>query len=150
MKDFIIKDVKIIPERLILQNSLWKIFTIKEKYIIKEYRIILDNKNKLDKVFLINSKHPNCNPRTNEFCIPNGIKNNPIHFKEICSNLITNEIRNFDCNYIKKGEPIQFEELCNILEKMFKTFNLDSCYFGLRAEDFKYRRYDEFEKKSID
>ena len=89
---------RIIPNRMKYKNSYSRITSFKSpyKFQIRDYTIFITEgivvKVKTD------SPHPNKNPETGNFCIPEGME--------------------FD----RKHTPV-------ILETMFRTFNLDDCYF---------------------
>jgi hypothetical protein len=98
IQDHIINDVYA-PSKLIFKNQLYQIIDLHEKFIIKSYKIkTVDNM--IDSVIL-NNPHPNANPRTGEFCLPN-------------------RLRSFKLN--KKTKGMIGVMLCN--------FNLDDCYFA--------------------
>lgn len=101
-KDNIIKE-NIKPNRIKFKNEYYRIEEIPQKYIIREY-IIKTINNKLDMIIL-KTPHPNCNPRTNEFCIP-------------CL------YRNMEYNQLTKG-------FINIL---LSCYNFDNCYFTIWNE----------------
>lgn len=90
----------IVPTRVIYKNSIRMITKINLDFVVNGYSVYL-NESGLEKV-IINGKHPNSDPNTNEFCIPISFKN---MFK------ITN-------SYRKR------------LESMIATFNMNDCYFS--------------------
>ena len=92
---------RIIPDRLICNSTLYSIKLNNPTYIIDEYTIFLDKNKNIEKIKLLKGMHPNCNPKNNEFCIP---------------------------DFIKKINKIDDETL-KIIENMFKTFNFDSAFY---------------------
>lgn len=99
-------DTEIIPNRLIYNKKSFNICEIDSDCIIERYFVYTID-DKIEKVTL-ESDHPNCDPDTGIFCIPDRLYN-----KEINS------------------------EMLDLIEKMFETFNLDNCYISLWNK-FKY------------
>lgn len=97
IKEHIINNIYV-PSKLIFKNQLYKITDLNEKFIIKGYKIKTVN-NLIDSVILETS-HPNANPKTGEFCLPH-------------------KLRSLKLN--KKTKEMIGVMLCN--------FNLDDCYF---------------------
>ena len=107
MKELIYQiDKEIIPNCLIYNRKFFNIFEINSDCIIRRYFVYTVD-DKIKKVIL-ESNHPNCDPTTGVFCIPNRLYNKKL----------TNEILDF-------------------IEKIFKTFNVDNCYRTLWNK-FKY------------
>jgi len=98
MREEIIIKKEIIPKIMYYQNKMYDIIFTDPSLIIKEYKIIL-NKLKIESLKLFNS-HPNCNPNTNEFCLPNSVIG-----KEFV--------------YIK-----------DMINYLLSVYNLESCYFN--------------------
>jgi hypothetical protein len=97
-----IKDIFIpgifVPNKLIFKNEIHKILDLEKKFVIRGYTIkIVDGK--IDMVNIKNP-HPNANPKTGEFCIPNGLRKHELD-----------------------------DKTKNIIEIMLCCFNLDDCYF---------------------
>ena len=88
----------LVPEKMIYNRKVYKITGLESKYIIKKYTVKTVN-GKIDSVYL-DSLHPNCDPDTKQFCIPNILRQQKFN---------------------KKIQPI--------LENIIITFNLDDCYF---------------------
>lgn len=109
IKNNTIRDVYV-PNRLIFRHEVYQIIDIVRKFTIREY-IIKTVDNKIDMVIL-NNPHPNANPQTGEFCIPN-------------------YLRSYEIN----KQSLQF------IENMLRCFNLDSCYFTPWSE-IEYRRLE--------
>ena len=84
---------------IIYSGKAWKIIQINDKYVIRDFYIETDSYNKIINIVL-NDPHPNCDPETNLFCIPNNLYK--IEFNETSLNLI---------------------------ENMIQIYHLDSCYF---------------------
>lgn len=64
---------KIVPNKCIIDNHVYKITRLNPEFIIETFDVIYDKRNKIKSVLLQN-RHPNCNPNTNEFCIPTSFK----------------------------------------------------------------------------
>ena len=94
----VILNKKIIPRTMIYNQEIYDIVYVDPKMIINNYEIILDDF-KLVGLKLFNP-HPNCNPKTNEFCLG--------------SNII--------------GQKI--EKIKSIFDYMLSVYNIDSCYFS--------------------
>ncbi|MHA1802245.1 MAG: hypothetical protein ACTSWJ_10955 [Candidatus Heimdallarchaeaceae archaeon] len=87
----------IIPDRAIYDGMLYRM-NIDRKFILKGYKVKSINK-KIDQIF-VKGTHPNANPRTREFCIPN-------------------KLRKYSLN----------SETTNVIQTIMRCFNLDDCYF---------------------
>jgi hypothetical protein len=99
-----------IPYKLIFRNQLHEILDIDKKFIIKGFKVkTVDGK--IDSVFL-NNPHPNANPRTGEFCIPNSL-------------------RKLELN----------ENTLKMIQTILCCFNLDDCYFT-PWDEIEYRRQE--------
>ena len=87
-----------VPQRMIYNNKLYNIKRVAERYIIKGYRVDLID----GKIFniIIDGVHPNADPNTNDFCIPDSL---------------------YDKEFDKEAQYI--------IENMLRTFNIDACYF---------------------
>jgi len=97
IKNHIVRQVNV-PSKLIFRNEIYEILNLDRKFVIKGYEIkTVDNK--IDTVTLKNP-HPNANPRSGEFCIPNTLRKH-----KITDNTI------------------------NMIDSMICCFNLDDCYF---------------------
>lgn len=89
----------IIPNIMIYKNEIYDIESIDESLVINGYTLEV-RKNKLLKVYL-NNIHPNCNPETLEFCLPDDLI------------------------------EIEFsEKIVDMIEYLIKIYNIDSCYFS--------------------
>lgn len=108
ISDIIVVNTEIIPNKLICNGSLYNIILNNQLYTIRKYAIFKNEFGYIDKILILNSKHPNLDPVTQEFCIPNTIK---------------------QINVIN-------DETLNIIENMFRIFNFESAYF-LPWEDFE-------------
>jgi len=98
----------LVPSQMIYKSELYRICDIKDKYIIRKYKVLIEDE-KIYEAF-IDAFHPNSDPSTGEFCIPNDLK---------------------QCN---------FDNICqSILENIFITFNIDDCYFTPWG-DIEYRK----------
>lgn len=87
-----------IPRKLIFKNQIHEITNINRKFVIKGYKIkTVDDK--IDMV-IINNPHPNANPRTGEFCIPDNLRQHELN-----------------------------ESAINMIDCILICFNLDDCYF---------------------
>lgn len=100
---------RIVPNRFFYQGKLFRITEISLDYVITECRIEVNNNDTINKV-LINAKHPNSDPKTNEFCLPECLK----------------------------GAELNKLSLRTI-EDMLSSFHLDDCYF-LPSEELKWER----------
>ena len=90
---------KITPNRIIFKGEKKNIVKLNRKFIINGYKLHFTDSEKLKKVVL-SSPHPNCNPRTGEFCL----------------------------SFNLQGRKID-HHILPTLEVLLKTFNLDDCYF---------------------
>lgn len=99
MRNYFI-DIKIVPSKIIFRRSVIRIRRILNPcFVIRGYNILCDGRN-LYRVYL-QGDHPNQDPKSKEFCIPNMLKK-----KEISKDLILH------------------------LERSIRTYNLDDCYFS--------------------
>jgi len=105
----IIAEIKeeIVPNRLIYKKRSYVIKRVANKFKIKGIKIYFTQSGKLEKV-IINGEHPNSNPETGEFCLPENLI-----FREADSMVLPT------------------------IESVLRTFNLDDCYFQ-PWEDFSY------------
>lgn len=108
----LVVDKNIIPEKMIENKSMHKIDWLDDEFKISGYRLYIKNY-RVDKLIL-NGKHPNCHPDTNEFCIP---------------------------PYILKQKFKSIEEILSVLENIIKIFNMDSSYFSIWGK-VKYSKMD--------
>ena len=88
----------IVPRKLIFQNKMFEILKINSDYHIRGYTIKTCD-DFIEEV-IISGKHPNANPRTDEFCIP---------------------------NFLRKYKIT--EESLKMINNILYCFNLDDCYF---------------------
>lgn len=99
---------QIIPNRLIYNKKSFNIVEINSDCVIENYFVhTIDDK--IEKVIL-ESEHPNCDPETGIFCLPERLYNKKISSKKL-----------------------------DLIEKMFETFNVDNCYQSLWHK-FKYNQ----------
>jgi len=99
---------KIVPNRFFCKEGVFRITEIASKYVINEYMIEVDN-NCINKV-IIDAKHPNSDPRTNEFCLPKSLKGRKLNKLTLL-----------------------------LIESMLSSFHLDDCYFS-PLEELKWVR----------
>lgn len=97
-----------VPKKIIYNGTIHEIINLNNKFVIKGYTIKTVDK-KIDSIIL-NNPHPNANPKTGEFCIPNNLRQN-------CLNKTT----------------------LKIIECMLCCFNLDDCYFT-PWDEIEYRK----------
>lgn len=86
------------PKKIIFKHQIYEILDLPFKYIIKGYTIKLCD-DKIEAIIL-NTQHPNADPQTNEFCIPNSLRKHKI---------------------TKKSKAM--------INSILYCFNLDDCYF---------------------
>ena len=89
----------IVPDKMFFDNKKFVLTKVDPEFVIKIYDIFLDRNNCVRKLSLL-SKHPNCDPKTKLFCLPNFVKEN--EFNEAVKCMI------YYC---------------------LSTFNLENCYF---------------------
>ena len=63
----------IIPSRLIYQNQIYSITEIDDNHVINKYEIYLNNDDRIEKL-KIDCDHVNADPKTDEFCLPDELK----------------------------------------------------------------------------
>ena len=97
------------PYKLIYRNEIFNIIDIHRKFIVKEF-IVKTVDGNIDSVFL-NNPHPNANPRTGEFCIPNKLRK--LTFDKTTISLIRSMITcfNLDDCYFTPWDEIQYERV---------------------------------------
>jgi len=88
----------IAPQKIVHNGEVFEILKYPKKYFIKGYKVTLID-GKLDNVH-IHGEHPNAEPRTGKFCIPNALRK-----------------KTFD----------QYSRL--MLETIISQYNLNNCYF---------------------
>lgn len=122
MKQYLITK-KIVPERMIYNNKIYRITKIDPNYIIDKYSIrVTDGKNKLISIKL-DADHCNADPYTDLFCLSANIK-----YKKLTGDLI------------------------KTIENLIRTYNLNNCYFTpfnyIEYEPYDHQEYKErIEKK---
>ena len=90
----------IVPKRIIYdRKKVIQISDIEKNYIITKVIVLTDGRNRIKEIKL-KQKHPNCDPETNIFCIPDYLRNVVL-----------------DKNIFK------------IITILISTYNLDNCYF---------------------
>jgi len=81
MEKIINLEKEIVPSFIKYDKKMYKILSLKEpNLVIKKYKVIL-NEDKLESLVLIDSKHPNCDPKNNKFCLPSSLINE--NFNEV-------------------------------------------------------------------
>jgi hypothetical protein len=100
-------ETSILPNKAFYQKRSREIVGLNSKCVIRKYKVVVDD-NKIQKV-LLNTKHPNCHPKTKEFCLPKSI--------------IGKEFN--------RGNR-------KIIETILRQYNLDDCYYKNWA-DFKLK-----------
>lgn len=114
---------KIVPERMIYNNKIYRITKIDPNYIIDKYSIrVTDGKNKLISIKL-DADHCNADPYTDLFCLSANIQ-----YKKLTGDLI------------------------KTIENLIRTYNLNNCYFTpfnyIEYEPYDHQEYKErIEKK---
>jgi len=93
-----IMDDIIIPKIMNYKNKIYDILTVDDSLIINRYDICL-KRFKVVSIILYNN-HPNCNPNTNEFCLPIYMKNQKI------------------------------ESIKNAIPLILSIYNIDNCYYS--------------------
>jgi hypothetical protein len=86
------------PQKIIHNGNIYSITDHPAKYLIRGYRLTLID-GRIDNVH-IRGKHPNAQPSTGKFCIPNELRKLPYN------------------HYTQK-----------VLETILGQFNLNNCYF---------------------
>lgn len=87
----------IVPDRAIYDGNLYRM-EVSRKFTLRGFKIRSVN-DKINQIF-IKGTHPNANPRTREFCLPNKLRKQPLN-----------------------------SETTNIIQTIMRCFNLDDCYF---------------------
>lgn len=98
------------PQKIIHNGSVYRIIKYPRKYFIRGYKLTLIN-GKIDNVH-IKAAHPNAQPSTGKFCIPN-------------------ELRKMPYNHNTQ----------KLLEIILGQFNLNNCYFTPWNE-IQYRKQE--------
>jgi len=89
----------IIPDRVVYNGIVKKLLKVDDKFKIRGYKLYLTENDELTKL-VIDTPHPNCNPKTGEFCISLNIKGREVNNLTI-----------------------------PVIESLLKTFNLDDCFY---------------------
>jgi hypothetical protein len=109
IKNHLIRHVHV-PHKLIFKNQIYEITKIDNKFTIKGFTVKTVNR-KIDKI-TINNPHPNANPRSGDFCIPNSLRDHELNSDTI-----------------------------KMIENMLCIFNLDDCYFT-PWDEIQYRKQE--------
>jgi hypothetical protein len=101
---------KIIPNRLICNNSFYNIKVINSKFIINEFCIHIDKNNKISSITITDGIHPNCNLKNKVVCIPDYLKN--LELNKDTMKIIINilEIFNFDSAFFQPWDSFEYLE----------------------------------------
>jgi hypothetical protein len=97
----------VIPRKLIFKNELFNITHLSKKFEIEGY-IVKTVNDKIDMVIL-NNPHPNANPKSGEFCIPNSLRKHKL--TEASNAMILSMLNcfNLDDCYFTPWDEIQYE-----------------------------------------
>lgn len=76
-------DKPIIPDKMFFDGRKFIITEVDQEFIIKEYYLYFDDDKRVQKLFLPH-KHPNCDPETNLFCLPEFVKKIPFSKEMKC------------------------------------------------------------------
>jgi hypothetical protein len=106
LKEITVETV-ILPNRAFYKKRSHEIVSLSSRCVIRQYKVVVEDK-KIKKV-LLTTKHPNCHPKTKEFCLPKSII----------------------------GKEYNKDTRKNI-EVILKQYNLDDCYYKNWA-DFKLK-----------
>jgi len=100
---------KIIPDRVVINKAAYEITHIDEWYHLDGFEVITEN----DKVHLVRifGYHPNSDPDTDNFCLPD----------------------------FKKGVYFTMEYL-NMIVTNIKTYYLDNCFFNPTGRRLRYKK----------
>jgi len=100
---------QIIPNRVIKEKNVHEITFLSELYYIDGFEVSTEN----DKVINIRlfGFHPNCNPDTDNFCLPD----------------------------FKKGSYFTSDYL-NLIITNIQTYYLDNCFFNPTGKDLRYKK----------
>lgn len=110
---------KLVPERMIHNNKIYRITKIDPNYIIDKYSVrVTDGKNKLISIKL-DADHCNADPYTDLFCLSANVK-----YKVLSNDLI------------------------KLIENLIRTYNLNNCYFTpFNYIEFVPYDHEEYKKK---
>ena len=111
---------KIIPNRILYNSEIWNITSVDEKFVIYSYILELDEEGYIRNLIL-ESKHPNCEPINNRFCLPNYIYQ--LKFNDQTRKLIENLLSTFNVNnaYFSPWKYIKYKKQYNIKRKLEKV-----------------------------
>ncbi len=96
---FTIDKKLIIPKRLIFENNVYYLTKLDKILIIKSYVIELKD-SRIVRLFL-NNRHPNCDPSTNLFCLPDYFIDTKITKQRLL-----------------------------LIENLLETYNMNNCYWS--------------------
>lgn len=103
---------EIIPNKLICNNSLYDITLNSDKYIIKRIVIVTNENNKISRIMILDGDgiHPNCDPESKEFCLPDSIKG--MEFNDNTLEVIENTIKifNFDSAFFQPWNDFNIKQ----------------------------------------
>jgi len=97
-------DKPIVPDKMFFDGKKFIITEVDPEFIVKEYYLYLDENEYVKKVLLL-SKHPNCDPKTGMFCLPEFVKK--IAFSEKVKSMIHSWLSCFNlenCYYMPWGQ----------------------------------------------
>lgn len=109
----IIYKERIIPNKLILDSKFRKIKITNSEYYIDKFTVYLNENNHIEKLIIDTGKHPNCNPKNKEFCLPDLVKNiNFIeynNFKPMDLIISMLELYNFNSSYFQPWNEFEYD-----------------------------------------
>jgi len=99
----------VIPDKLICNSILRKIRIIDPEYYIENFIIYFKNK-KIDKIVISKGKHPNCDPKTRIFCIPEFFNNFELDDKSLDIIINMFKIFNFDSAFYQPWKSFEYDD----------------------------------------
>lgn len=125
----------LVPNRLIYQNKLYSITDIDHDHYINKYEIFLDDEDRIN-IVCVDCDHPNADPQTDIFCLPEELKNRHISKKLIKEIEVVMETYNLNHSYFApwsyisydKYDPIEYSlkqqsKDNSLIMKLFKLIN---------------------------
>jgi len=113
-KRFFIYTEKIIPDRVVKKKAAYEITHLSPFLIIEGFTVVVDANGLVEKVFLF-GLHPNCDLKSNLFCLSKDQKNSEFN-EEFYERLMQN-IRVYyldDCYYKPTGGHLQYKKMKSI------------------------------------
>ena len=113
---------QVIPNRMIKEKNVYEIVYLHPMFYINGFLVITEND--MVKTITLFGYHPNRDPKTNLYCLPDykkGVKYNEIYFERLLTNIKTYYLD--DCFYTPGKSHVQYKKLRSVAIQFSKENN---------------------------